>query len=383
MPQTLALVHLITAGFMLQAMCGAMLQFIPVAAGGNVPRPQVLAWLVHPALLVATPCLVMAFLSGEKFLFLLAIPLFALAGAVFISAVGHALLRISVASPTVTALRLALASLAVTLVLGMLLAWALGADQALPMLELTDSHVAFGLGGWGLILVLGVAAFVVPMFQLTPPYPPLFTRGMAWGVGTTTLVAPLALLWPESDLGDIAAMLLVGCGAVFAAMTWQLQRQRRRKVTDPSYWFFRGAILTVLMAAVVASIKPWFATELQGPLWFSSGVLILGAFVAVINGMLYKIIPFINWLHLQRLMQEIGATTLAPPNMRQMIPERAMQHQMQAYFLALALTLLAVWLPLLARTAGLALAVTFAWLGLNLIAGVRQYRFFREQILLS
>ncbi|MCE9569169.1 MAG: hypothetical protein K8R10_04030 [Rhodocyclales bacterium] len=39
-PEALALTHLIALGFMLQAMCGALFQFIAVAVGGNVWRPK-------------------------------------------------------------------------------------------------------------------------------------------------------------------------------------------------------------------------------------------------------------------------------------------------------------------------------------------------------
>ena len=52
-PATLAATHLMVVGFMLQAMCGALLQFVPVAAGGNIWRPQLVAGLVHPLLIAA------------------------------------------------------------------------------------------------------------------------------------------------------------------------------------------------------------------------------------------------------------------------------------------------------------------------------------------
>lgn len=50
-PAALAGTHLLVAGFMLQAMCGALLQFVPVAAGGNIWRPQLVAAIVHPLLI--------------------------------------------------------------------------------------------------------------------------------------------------------------------------------------------------------------------------------------------------------------------------------------------------------------------------------------------
>jgi hypothetical protein len=60
---------------------------------------------------------------------------------------------------------------------GPLLAEALARGLALPLIELTNIHLAWGLGGWALMLLAGVSYHVVPMFQLTRPYPLWFTRG--------------------------------------------------------------------------------------------------------------------------------------------------------------------------------------------------------------
>lgn len=379
-PETLALVHLFTAGFMLQAMCGALLQFVPVAAGGNVTHPGRIAWLVHPALLGGTVLLVGGFLSGKTSLLLLAVPLFAFGGIVFVAALFGALQRIKVTNPTLVALKLALVALAATLSLGILLASALGNGWNIPLLELTDVHVAFGLGGWGLVLLLGVSAYVVPMFQLTPPYPAPFTRRMPWWVLGTVLVSMLPLTGGMFWAGWVATIALLALAASYAVMTIRLQMQRRRRITDPSFWFFRGGMSAVLLAAAIGVARIPGPTELAAPLLLSAGVLVLGAFVSVISGMMYKIVPFINWLHLQRLTQRINGVGSMPPSMRLMIPESQMQRQMILHFVAFGTLLAAVWWPQLSQLAGALLAASSAWLGLNLIGGMRRYKAFKDQM---
>jgi len=99
-------------------------------------------------------------------------------------------------------------------------------------------------------------------------------------------------------------------------------------------------------------------------------------FLSVIMGMLYKIMPFLNWLHLQRL----GGIALPPPNMKQMIPERAMRAQMRLHFAALVLLLAAVLMPALALPAGLAFSASCLWLEWNLIGAARVYVRFRDKI---
>jgi hypothetical protein len=90
--------------------------------------------------------------------------------------------------------------------------------------------------------------------------------------------------------------------------------------------------------------------------------------------MLYKIVPFLNWLHLQR---HSGPHAL-PPNMNKMIPAKAMERQARAQLFAFALLLAASQWPGLARPAGAALVVSFGWLGWNLIGAVTAYRRFRS-----
>ncbi|MCX7147706.1 MAG: hypothetical protein NT042_16330, partial [Sulfuritalea sp.] len=90
-PEALALTHLIALGFMLQAMCGALFQFIAVAVGGNVWRPKLVANTVQPVLLLATLLLVAGLLFSRPVLLSAAAPLFLLSLGGFVVAVTLAL----------------------------------------------------------------------------------------------------------------------------------------------------------------------------------------------------------------------------------------------------------------------------------------------------
>jgi len=175
-PEALALTHLIALGFMLQAMCGALFQFIAVAVGANVWRPKLVAKVVQPLLLVATLLLVAGLLWGRPALLSAAVPLLLLGIGVFVVVVVLALWRTPATGTTLWAMRMAIAGLVVTALLGALLAEALAHGIPLPLVDLANVHLAWGLGGWGLMLLVGVSYQVVPMFQLTRSYPVLFSR---------------------------------------------------------------------------------------------------------------------------------------------------------------------------------------------------------------
>ena len=161
------------------------------------------------------------------------------------------------------------------------------------------------------------------------------------------------------------------------ATLW-LQSRRRRRQTDATFMFWRVAMLSLAAFALswlAVSMLPTLADPLRVPLWL--GVLALpGLFVCVITGMLYKIMPFLNWLHLQQK----GAMTAALPNMKQMIPEASMRGQMLLHFTALALLLAAVVFPPLARIAGLLFTASCLWLEWNLVGAARLYTRVRDRI---
>ncbi|MBP9229224.1 MAG: hypothetical protein KBF41_14175 [Azonexus sp.] len=377
-PEALALTHLIALGFMLQAMCGALFQFIAVAVGGNVWRPKFVANAVQPVLLAATLLLVGGLLWGRPGLLSAAVPMLLLAIGAFVLAVAMALWRTPATGTTLWAMRMAIAGLAIAALLGALVAEALARGLPLPIAELTNVHLAWGLGGWAMMLLVGVSYQVVPMFQLTRPYPLWFARWFG------PLLLLLLLAWSSRLLSGNSwwlmgiALSLLLILSVYAGMTLWLQYTRRRKIHDATSMYFRLAMLSILAFAVLAALSILHSDIGADPrtaVWL--GILaFVGVFVSGITGMIYKIVPFLNWLHLQRL----GAPLTAVPNMKKMIPADAMTGQLRLHILSVALLLAAVWQPGLTRLAGVIFAASCAWLGWNLVGAVRRYQAFRDQI---
>ncbi len=381
----LAMTHLIVVDFMLQAMCGSLLQFVAVVAGANIWRPQLVAAVVHPLITAGAIFLASAFLLEQPALFLLAAAVFVTALGLFLTVMAVALLRTPARGMSIHVLRVAVFGLLLTLALGATLALTLGLEGHLQtdwsLIALINVHVAWGLGGWALMLVIGVSYLVVPMFQLTPAYPSWLTRLLPAGLFLVLCLWSLQLLAPQAAAQawqayvGLAGVLLAG---VYAGVTLWLQSRRRRRQADVTFIFWRGAMLSLLafvLSWIAFEALPQLGGSLRAPVWL--GVLALpGLFLSVITGMLYKIMPFLNWLHLQRQ----GGAATPPPNMKQMIPEGAMRGQMRLHFTALGLLLAAVIWPGLAIPAGLAFCASCVWLEWNLIGAARVYARFRDQI---
>jgi hypothetical protein len=379
----LAMTHLIVVDFMLQAMCGSLLQFVAVVAGANIWRPRLVASIVHPLITAGAVFLASAFLFEAPVLFFFAAGAFIGAMGLFLTVIGIALVRTPARSMSIRVLRAAVLGLLVTVVLGATLALTLGTQgeltEDLSLIAIVNVHVAWGLGGWALMLVIGVSYMVVPMFQLTPPYPAKLAR--LWPAGLFALL----VLWSLQLGADAAqpwqsAVVLAGVllAASYGATTLWLQARRRRRLSDPTYLYWRvamGSLIAIALSWLVFTAVPSLGEHPRAPVWI--GVLAIpGLFMSVIAGMLYKIMPFLNWLHLQQQ----GGAALPPPNMKQMIPEAAMHGQMRLHFVALALLLAAVVWPQLALPAGLAFSAACVWLEWNLVGAARVYARFSERI---
>jgi hypothetical protein len=87
--------------------------------------------------------------------------------------------------------------------------------------------------------------------------------------------------------------------------------------------------------------------------------------------MLYKIVPFLVWLHLQNR----GRGRMSAPNMKKVLPQVRIDRQILVHFLACALLLLSVFWPRwFVYPAGLALIIAHGWLLRNLLYATSIYR---------
>ncbi|HYL20079.1 MAG TPA: permease, partial [Burkholderiales bacterium] len=170
-PALLGVTHLLTLGFMAMTMLGALFQILPVVGGAPLPGARTVASIVHPALALGALALAIGMTLGMQWAIRAALALLAAAFIVFLVPAARCLLRGNLRDPALRTIGLALLGLLLAISLGATMATAFGWAFALPLVRLTALHTAWGLLGWTVLLVAGVAQQVVPMFQATAPYP--------------------------------------------------------------------------------------------------------------------------------------------------------------------------------------------------------------------
>jgi len=375
----LAATHLITIGVMLQVMLGALIQILPVVAGASLKNPLTVARIVHPGLSAGALLLAAGFMAGMPVLLASAAFVLGLTALFFLAVTARALIGVANTSPTIRGIKLALFGLAGVVGLGVFLALALAGGWSIPLMALADLHAGWGLGGWAGVLLAAMAYTVVPMFQLTPGYP----ARAGWGFPNFMLV--MLVLWSVAVFADwpwLARLGQLGCalaGIAFAGLTLRLQGKRRRARPDATYRYWQlGLIATILALILLATAAVWpAAADLDGWTLIFGALLMAGGFLPFITGMLYKIVPFLSWMHLQNA----GQAKVPAPAMNKILPEIGMHRQLLAYTAALALLLAAQFFPaLLTRPAGLAFAAANAWLWWNLLGAIRRYHHHRADI---
>jgi hypothetical protein len=343
-PASLALTHLITLGYLAMVMLGALLQVLPVVLGAPVPAVRLVAWLGLFGLSIGTPSLALGFLLGEP-LWLYAGMLILAAGLLpVIVAITFSLMR-TAAQHVAWPIRQAVLALVVTLALGIALAGGLFGLWPLPATsDLIALHAAWGLIGWVLMLIIGVAFQVVPMLQITPPYPIWLSRWLTWimlaGLLLFSWLPQFAYSEVSSELGEL---LICAASIGFAVVTLRIQSQRRRKVPDVTLDFWRLGMASLILSVLLFLLLSWLPETWLAPAQISLGLaFLLGFATSVVSGMLYKIVPFLAWFHLKT---QTGAKVGTIPNMKEMIPDKLVRLHFRLHLAMLIVLLPAPFLP--------------------------------------
>lgn len=361
-PPTLAWVHLFALGVLGNAMIGALLQFLPVAAGSRVRGAGAAPWL-HAGFNIGIVLLIAALLWPHPLLTASAMTV--LGGALLAVACAglHAVVRGVGARMPRFGIGLALSSLLATAMLGSVLLLRLSGHGGWSPARPTNLHAAFGLGGWVLGLLAAVGSVTLPMLQGTRPIPDRALRSWLCLLALALAGLVFALIF------DVPARIYVGAwlpAGVFAigvlALLWRSPRPRNPGLRT----FWSGGCVALALATVIAvsGARP-FATE---PI-VMAGVLTLAIGLPwLVIGMLLEILGFLAWIALRRRHPR----GVRVPGVDRLYGEADKRRLQVLHGLAAIALIAALALPALARPAGALLALAYAATLLHALRGWRR-----------
>ena len=377
-PELLGITHLLTLGFMTMVMLGAMFQLVPVISGRMIPGGTTVATLVHLFLLAGVLLLVAGFYWQAYGLFAWALPVLLAAFVIFLAALGSLLLRRIGGGDSIFCIRFAALSLLITVGLGVLRSASYaGLPVPLTLVNIANIHLAWGLVGWVLLLVMGVSYQVIPMFHVTPGYPTALARALPAVVFGSLL---LFTLTGNTVAQALVVVALCSVAIIYAGYTISLLNQRKRKIPDITARFWRLSMICLVVSALLLA-SYYFAGHLFLPPQLQQrapviiGILMIYGFAgSVIMGMLQKIVPFLSYLHLQRRCMTNFELLKTLPHMGEIISEPRSRWQFRLHFSALLALLTAALTGMFAGVAALLLAADFTWLGFTLASATWLYR---------
>jgi hypothetical protein len=347
-PGTLAAVHLLVIGWLLLLMFGALFQFVPVITSRPlVSQSMALAALI--ALEIGLLGMVGGFFGIGTGSRALAMALPAGGAAVYLGVliacwnIGVPLLRSRPLSLPGRMVLTGLAFLLLTVTLGLAFALALAvpalAPYLAPLLGGVGEHALAGLGGWFTLTAMGVSYKLLPMFMLAPEdrgitgdgVHILATVGFALAIG-----AGLARVWSAAE--PLAVAQSSGYAAIALAVgiyLWdvvRIYRTRKRAVIELHN---KAAVAAFGLLGLGTAVAIGFV--MAGHLGAGAPVIVFLIVFGWLGGLgltqLYKIVPFLTWLH--RYGRSLGRG--AVPRVQELVHERRSYPWFALYFLGVLL----------------------------------------------
>lgn len=211
---------------------------------------------------------------------------------------------------------------------------------------------------------MGVSFHVVPMFYLTNPFPNnranliLILHVISLFFIPICLIAELPVIWLFlAGLPGLTGML------IFIGTTYEIINKRKRKVVDTTIRFWQVGMASLALSLVALIVYQFFPHEVY---LFLFGFLFLAGFaVSIVNGMFYKIVPFMVWLHRFSLL--IGKPNV--PLLKDISPDKNARIQWKIYMGSVFLLLLGIISNMdpIIRAGGLVFLISSTYLFFNLL----------------
>jgi hypothetical protein len=297
LPGVIAVAHLFTLGWITTTILGALYQFLPVALGVPIRSERA----AHLTLALYAPGLILfvaGMLLARPAVFLPGAALFGTALLVFCGNLAATLKSSRDRGLTWWALVGAVVFLVATVALGFSLTgnlrWGyLGGERFLAM----GVHIHVAVFGWVMLVVVGVAHRLLPMFLLShgaPEWPGKLAAALLTA-GSAAMLALHHALTPTA-IWSIAALIGGGLTA-FVAQAFLFYRHRVKPSLDPGLRLVRTAVLFLGLAVVLAPFH--LHLGLAAPRVATAYVLalVLGGLSLFVAGHYYKILPFLVWYH--------------------------------------------------------------------------------------
>ncbi len=315
----LAWVHLFLLGFVMMVIFGAMAQLVPVVL--EVGHFAVdLYYVIYPLLGIGTILMAFGFLSYPALLpyggIVVLISLL-----IFILETFLTIKKVKKLNLVMTTVLIANTFLFIGLIFGILMALGYAGTINVDIMALLRGHIYLVLAGYVGITIMGMSLILLPMFWLSHSFSwkPVeyalwsMSIGVVW-VALSSILDSVVLEFLGYDMAIIALIL-------YFYQIYLIYTTRVRMENDIYLHSLIFSYSNLILAIVMGLIYLIYPSQ---RLLLAIGWIIFAGYIAfIINGHLYKIVPFLVWY--QRFSPLIGKQKV--PMLADMIPVRSAKFQ--------------------------------------------------------
>ena len=307
-------IHLFLLGFVMVVIFGAMAQLIPVVL--EVGHAIVdLYYVILPLLGVGAVGMVVGFwvnpalLSYGGLLVLVAMIIFAIEAFA-------TLRKAEIRTLTVKTIALSNSFLLLGILSGFVIALGLSGAIAVDVNAILKAHVYAVLGGFVLLTIMGLSLTLIPMFSLAHGFDEKpIKRGfnlVAIGVGSvfvSTIFGITSVEW----IGYILTLTGVGFYIYQIYIIYRLTVRKEMDIWAKSMIFGFSSLIASVVLGIISLLPHMSEAWLHTSVWF----FMIGFIGFLINGHLYKIVPFLVWF--ERFSPLVGKEPV--PMLHEMYPK--------------------------------------------------------------
>ena len=362
--ESIVVTHLITIGFFSFVMFGALTQMLPVLVGAKMLKVKSVTTVAHIAMSIGMLSMVGGLLLQNQLLNGVAFTMLGAGFLLMILSVIYAIKGVEHITATLRGMKRSVYFALLIVFMGLFLLYDyVTMEHSSLHFAIANIHSVLAVFGFAGILIIGVAFQVLPMFYVAPKFKNFCKKYVV------NLISIGLLLWFVLNL-YFEQYALVGKFWIalffwaFATTVWIKLNRRKRPVSDVTVWYWRAASIFLTLGSFLWIFDEFFKTEYI----VMVAVLIGGGFIlSILVGMLYKIVPFLVWFHLNAL----GYMSI--PTITEMIDKRMAKIQFFLFVGALVGFIFSFYMEPFLLPSAVSFIVSMALLEYNILAPVLLY----------
>jgi len=362
--ESIAITHTITIGFFSFVMLGALTQMLPVLAGVKMRYVEITSKFSHISLVIGLVLMVVGLLKSMPSLLHVASAMFFFGFLAMGVMIALAIKDVKNFTATVKNMALSLAFMFIILFMGIYML------EEYSFLNISESHIiianihsVWAIFGFAGLLIIGVSFQILPMFYVAPRFKKFCKKRVA-GLIVFGLFLWAILNFFQTPYDVVAKIWIALFFWAFATTVWKKLDERKRAVSDITIWYWRGASVFLTIGSFFWVFDDYFEHRYT----VLVALFIGGGFIfSIVMGMLYKIIPFLVWFHLN------AKGYMSIPTINEMINKKLSKLQFALFILSLVGFVVSFFLPVLVDFFAVTFVLSMVILEFNIVAPVRLY----------